>query len=59
MKLSEFEKSTRARRGLMILKEIKSNPYHVLKTFTENTNTHLVIRSSENIIMKLNKLESK
>ena len=56
MKLSEFEKSSRARRGLMILKEIKSNPYHVLKTFTENTNTHLVIRSSENIIMKLTEL---
>ena len=56
MKLSEFEKSSRARRGLMILKEIKSNPYHVLKTFTENNNTHLVIRSSENIIMKLTEL---
>lgn len=45
MKLTDFEKSSRARRGLMILKEVKSNPYHVLKTFTENNNTYLVFRS--------------
>ena len=56
MKLSEFEKSTRARRGLMILKEVKSNPYHVLKTFTENTNTHLVLRSDEILEIKLTEL---
>ena len=47
MKLSEFEKSTRARRGLMILKEVKSNPYHVLKTFTISNNSHLILRSDE------------
>ena len=56
MKLTEFEKSTRARRGLMILKEIKSNPYHVLKTFTEPTNSHLILRTDEIMEMKLTEL---
>lgn len=56
IKLSEFEKSGRARRGLMILKEVKSNPYHVLKTFTEPNNSHLILRSKENKIIKLTEL---
>ena len=56
MKISEFEKSTRARRGLMILKEVKSNPYHVLKTFTENSNNHLILRTDEIIEIKLTEL---
>ncbi len=33
VKISEFEKTNRARRGLMILKDVKTNPYKVLKTF--------------------------
>ena len=56
MKLSEFEKSSRLRRGLMILKEIKSNPYHVLKTFAVPNNSHLLLRTDEIIEMKLTEL---
>ncbi|MBQ8892591.1 MAG: DNA topoisomerase IV subunit A [Bacilli bacterium] len=56
MKLSEFEKSTRARRGLMIIKEVKSKPYHVLKTFTEANNSHLVLRTDEIVELKLTEL---
>ena len=37
VKLSEFDKSSRAKRGLMILREVKSNPYSVLKAFVINT----------------------
>ena len=56
MKISEFEKSTRARRGLMILKEIKSNPYHVLKTFTDSSNNYIILRTDEIIEIKLTEL---
>ncbi len=56
MKISEFEKSTRARRGLMILKEVKSNPYQVLKTFTENNNMHLLLRSDDIETIKITEL---
>ena len=33
VKLTDFEKSTRARRGLVILKDVKTNPYKLLNTF--------------------------
>ncbi len=46
MKILEFEKSSRARRGVMILKEVKSNPYKVLKTFIESNNKYLILRSN-------------
>ena len=37
VRLTEFEKSSRARRGLLLLREVKSNPYKILKVFiTEN-----------------------
>ncbi len=56
IKISEFEKSTRARRGLMILKEVKSNPYKVLKTFAVSNNSHLVLRSDTIDTIKLTEL---
>ncbi len=56
VKITEFEKSTRARRGLMILKEVKSNPYRVLKTFALNSNEHLVLRSDTIDTIKLTEL---
>lgn len=56
IKITEFEKSGRARRGLMIIKEIKSNPYHVLKTFAEPVNSYLILRSDENKTIKLTEL---
>ena len=56
MKISEFEKTSRTRRGLMILKEVKSNPYHVLKTFTESINKHLILRSDTIDTIKLTEL---
>ena len=33
VKLSEFELSTRARKGVQIIREVKTNPYYILKTF--------------------------
>ena len=56
MRITEFEKSSRARRGLMILKEIKSNPYHVLKTFAESNNTHLILQSDTIETIKITEL---
>ena len=46
VKFSEFEKSTRARRGLLLLREIKSNPYHVMKTLTVKMKDHIGIKTS-------------
>ena len=33
IKLEEMEKSSRARRGLILVREVKTNPYKILKTF--------------------------
>ena len=33
VKLSEFELSSRARKGLLLVRDVKTNPYHILKTF--------------------------
>ena len=56
VKLSEFEKSTRARRGLMIVREVKTSPYKVVKTFTVDTKNHFGIKTDEILEMKLTEL---
>ena len=56
VKLSEFDKSSRAKRGLMILREVKSNPYKVLKTFTISTKHLIGIKGSSIEYMKLTDL---
>ena len=44
MRFSEIDMGTRGNRGLMFMKEIKSNPSHVVKVYIENKDTkiHLV-----------------
>lgn len=36
VKLSEFEKTSRGKRGVLIIRDVKTNPYHILKTFIIN-----------------------
>ena len=33
VKINEFELSTRARRGVLLVRDVKTNPYHILKVF--------------------------
>ena len=33
VKMTEFEQATRARRGVLLVRYVKTNPYHILKTF--------------------------
>ena len=33
VKLSEFEKTSRGKKGVLIVRDVKTNPYHILKTF--------------------------
>ena len=33
LKLSEIEKTSRANRGILLMKEIKSNPSKIIKTY--------------------------
>lgn len=54
--LSEFELSTRARRGLLVLREVKSNPYHVIKTFITDSKNYIGIKNGEIDTLKLTEL---
>lgn len=46
IRLSEFEISTRARKGLLIIREVKTNPYKVLKTFITDNKSYLGLKTS-------------
>ena len=37
VKLSEFEKSSRARKGLLLVRLVKTNPYKILSTYVTNS----------------------
>ncbi len=52
VKLSEFEKSSRARRGLLVLREVKTNPYKVIKSFVIDSKDYIGIKNPEINIVK-------
>ena len=37
VKISELEKSSRARRGLLLIREVKTNPHKIIKAFVTNS----------------------
>lgn len=49
VKLEDFEKSTRARRGLLILREVKTNPYNIKNVFITNTKAIFGLRFNDRI----------
>ena len=56
VKLSEFDKSSRAKRGLMLLREVKTNPYKVLKAFVSPSKTIIGIKGNDIEYIKLTEL---
>lgn len=42
IKLNEFELSTRARKGILLVRDVKTNPYKILKTFVNTKNILIV-----------------
>ena len=56
IRLTEFEKSGRAKRGLIILREVKSNPYKVLKCFAVPKNDLLGLKGTTVNYIKLTDL---
>lgn len=57
IKLSEFDKISRARRGVQIIREVKTNPYYILKTFVINYKELLGLKTKSEIkFIKLTEL---
>lgn len=50
IRLNEFPIATRANRGLLLLREVKTNPYLILKSFIVDVKNHLGISTSSEII---------
>jgi topoisomerase-4 subunit A len=53
IKLDEFEKTSRARRGLLIVREVKTNPYYIRKVLITASKKQLVIRTDEEQLTKI------
>ncbi len=57
LKLTEFEKGSRANRGLLLMKEIKSNPSKIVKVYITNTKKEINIITINGIKkIKLNEM---
>lgn len=47
IKLEEFEKTSRAKRGLLLLREVKSNPQEIIKVFIGDAKKNIIIKSND------------
>lgn len=47
IKLSEFDKTTRARRGIQIVRDVKTNPYYIRHTFMMTSKQELCLATKE------------
>ena len=53
IKITELEKSSRARRGLILIREVKTNPYKLLKTYVTNSKEEFgLVKENEISIIK-------
>ena len=56
VRLNEFEISNRTRRGIQAIREVKSNPYKVLKAFIIDNKNHIGIKNGEITELKVTEL---
>ena len=57
IKLSEFERISRARKGVQVIRDVKTNPYYILKTFIINSKHNIGLKFKEDIeVIKLTEL---
>ena len=56
VRLSDFEVSTRTRRGLLVIREVKTNPYKILKTFITDSKNYIGLKNSDINKYKLTEL---
>ncbi len=49
VKLTEFEIISRARKGVLVIRDIKTNPYHILNAFITNSKNVLLTKYGDDI----------
>ena len=57
VRISEFERISRARKGIQIIRDVKTNPYYILKSFIINSKHNIGLKFKEDIeVIKLTEL---
>ena len=57
VKLSEFEATSRARKGVLVVRDVKTNPYYILKSFVIGNKNELGLKTKDEIkLIKLTEL---
>lgn len=56
IRLNEFDKSTRARRGLLLLREVKTNPYKATKVYAISSKNRIGLKNENMEMIKLTEL---
>ena len=49
VKVSEFERTSRARKGIQIIRDVKTNPYHIINSFIIDNKTNIGLIFKEDI----------
>lgn len=50
VRLSEFEITSRARKGVLVVRDVKTNPYYIYRTFIVNSKSQLVYKTKDDLI---------
>ena len=50
IRLNEFEYTSRGRKGVQVVRDVKTNPYYIFKTFIVFNNEHLMYKTKDDII---------
>lgn len=50
IKLTEFEKTSRTRKGVQIIREVKTNPYYILKSFIIGYKETVILKTKDELI---------
>ena len=56
IKISEFEKTSRARKGVLLVRDVKTNPYRIVSSFVINSKVELGIITDEVNYLKITEL---
>ena len=57
VKLSEFERISRARKGIQVIRDVKTNPYYIISAYIVNNKHNLGLKHKEDIeVIKLTDL---
>lgn len=49
VKISEFDITSRARKGVQVIRDVKTNPYHIINAFITNSKNSLLVKYNNEI----------